>query len=48
LIVGVGRDDDRAEPVIQLAPPLICGQTQFDEMEQALRHALIGPMKLIG
>ncbi|MFJ4651688.1 aspartate aminotransferase family protein [Nocardia sp. NPDC088792] len=41
------RADDRAEPVIQLAPPLICGQAQFDEMEQALRHALTGAMKLI-
>ncbi|MFE7801355.1 aspartate aminotransferase family protein [Nocardia sp. NPDC057440] len=36
------RADDRAEPVIQLAPPLICDQTQFDEMEQILRHALTG------
>ncbi|MFE7722009.1 aspartate aminotransferase family protein [Nocardia rhizosphaerihabitans] len=41
------RADDRAEPVIQLAPPLICGQQQFDEMEQALRHALAGAVKLI-
>lgn len=41
------RADDRAEPVIQLAPPLICGQSHFDEMEQALRYALTGAMKLI-
>lgn len=41
------RADDRAEPVIQLAPPLICEQQQFDEMEQALRHALTGAWKLI-
>ncbi|ATL66101.1 aspartate aminotransferase family protein [Nocardia terpenica] len=34
------RADDRAEPVIQLAPPLICDQPQFDEMEQAIRYAL--------
>lgn len=36
------RADDRAEPVIQLAPPLICEQTQFDEMEQILRETLTG------
>ncbi|MCM6772000.1 aspartate aminotransferase family protein [Nocardia sp. CDC159] len=41
------RADDRAEPVIQLAPPLICEQTQFDEMEQALRHALTSAWALI-
>ncbi|MGW0250526.1 aspartate aminotransferase family protein [Nocardia goodfellowii] len=41
------RADDRAEPVIQLSPPLICGQTQFDEMEQALRHALTGAVRLV-
>jgi adenosylmethionine-8-amino-7-oxononanoate aminotransferase len=34
------RADDRGEPVIQLSPPLICGQEQFDEMEQILRSAL--------
>jgi adenosylmethionine-8-amino-7-oxononanoate aminotransferase len=26
--------------VIQLAPPLICGQPEFDEMEQILRSVL--------
>lgn len=34
------RADDRGEPVIQLCPPLICEQQQFDEMEQVLRAAL--------
>lgn len=34
------RADDRGDPVIQLAPPLICGQKEFDEMEQILRHCL--------
>ncbi|EFV12876.1 aspartate aminotransferase family protein [Segniliparus rugosus] len=34
------RADDRAEPVVQLAPPLICGQREFDEMESILRSAL--------
>jgi adenosylmethionine-8-amino-7-oxononanoate aminotransferase len=41
------RADDRAEPVIQLAPPLICGQSEFDEMEQIIRQALEGAWKLI-
>ncbi|MFT4085581.1 MAG: aspartate aminotransferase family protein [Gordonia sp. (in: high G+C Gram-positive bacteria)] len=34
------RADDRGDPVIQLAPPLIAGQAEFDEMEQILRHVL--------
>jgi adenosylmethionine-8-amino-7-oxononanoate aminotransferase len=34
------RADDRGDPVIQLAPPLICGQAEFDEMEQVLRGVL--------
>ena len=34
------RADDRGEPVVQLSPPLICGQAQFDEMEQILRGVL--------
>ncbi len=34
------RADDRGDPVIQLAPPLICGQEHFDEIEQILRSVL--------
>ena len=34
------RADDRGDPVIQLAPPLICGQTEFDEIENILRGVL--------
>jgi adenosylmethionine-8-amino-7-oxononanoate aminotransferase len=34
------RADDRGDPVIQLAPPLICDQEHFDEMEQILRTVL--------
>jgi adenosylmethionine-8-amino-7-oxononanoate aminotransferase len=34
------RADDRGDPVVQLAPPLICGQSEFDEMEQILRAVL--------
>jgi adenosylmethionine-8-amino-7-oxononanoate aminotransferase len=36
----VCRADDRGDPVIQLSPPLICGQEQFDEIEQILRTVL--------
>ena len=34
------RADDRGDPVIQLAPPLICDQSHFDEIEQILRSVL--------
>jgi adenosylmethionine-8-amino-7-oxononanoate aminotransferase len=34
------RTDDRGNAVVQVAPPLICGQAEFDEMEQILRHVL--------
>jgi adenosylmethionine-8-amino-7-oxononanoate aminotransferase len=34
------RADDRGDPVIQLSPPLIVGQREFDEMEQILRVVL--------
>jgi adenosylmethionine-8-amino-7-oxononanoate aminotransferase len=34
------RADDRGDPVVQLAPPLICDQQHFDEMEQILRSVL--------
>jgi adenosylmethionine-8-amino-7-oxononanoate aminotransferase len=34
------RADDRGDPVIQLAPPLICEEAQFAEIEQVLRSVL--------
>ena len=34
------RADDRGDPVIQLAPPLIAGEAQFAEIEQILRSVL--------
>ena len=34
------RADDRGDPVIQLAPPLVCDQSHFDEIEQILRSCL--------
>ncbi|WP_374454872.1 aspartate aminotransferase family protein [Nocardioides sp.] len=38
------RADDRGDPVIQLAPPLIIGQPEFDDIEQRLRSVLTGAM----
>lgn len=34
------RADDRGDPVVQLAPPLTCGQAEFDEIERILRGVL--------
>jgi adenosylmethionine-8-amino-7-oxononanoate aminotransferase len=34
------RADDRGDPVVQLAPPLVAGPAEFDEMEQILRSVL--------
>src|SRR5580704_14565636 len=36
----VCRADDRGDPVIQLSPPLICGEEQFAEMTQILESVL--------
>jgi adenosylmethionine-8-amino-7-oxononanoate aminotransferase len=41
------RADDRAEPIVQLAPPLIAGPEQFDEITAALRIALTEAMALV-
>lgn len=34
------RADDRGDPVVQLAPPLICGQPEIDLMVDVLRNVL--------
>ncbi|MCW2883051.1 MAG: hypothetical protein JWQ95_7151 [Sphaerisporangium sp.] len=34
------RADDRGDPVVQLAPPLICGPEEFDQIESILRTVL--------
>jgi adenosylmethionine-8-amino-7-oxononanoate aminotransferase len=34
------RTDDRGDPIVQLAPPLIAGEQQFQEIEAVLRGAL--------
>ena len=41
------RADDRGDPVVQLAPPLIIGQPEFDEIEQILRQVLSEGMNVI-
>jgi adenosylmethionine-8-amino-7-oxononanoate aminotransferase len=35
------RADDRGDPVVQLAPPLIAGEEQFEEIEAVLRSVLV-------
>ena len=34
------RADDRGDPVVQLSPPLICGQEEIDFMASTLRAVL--------
>jgi hypothetical protein len=34
------RDDDRGDPVVQLSPPLICGQEEIDFIVSTLREVL--------
>ena len=41
------RADDRGDPVIQISPPLIVGQPEFDEIEGILRHVLTAGMELL-
>jgi adenosylmethionine-8-amino-7-oxononanoate aminotransferase len=41
------RADDRGDPVVQLAPPLIADQRQFDEIEQILRSVLTEAWRLV-
>jgi adenosylmethionine-8-amino-7-oxononanoate aminotransferase len=36
----IARADDRGEPVIQIAPPLICDRAQLDEVVDALAAVL--------
>jgi adenosylmethionine-8-amino-7-oxononanoate aminotransferase len=41
------RTDDRGDPVVQLAPPLICDSEQFEEIEQVLRTVLTAASELL-
>jgi adenosylmethionine-8-amino-7-oxononanoate aminotransferase len=42
------RADDRGDPVVQLAPPLIAEAPEFDEIEATLRTVLTDAWKRIG
>jgi adenosylmethionine-8-amino-7-oxononanoate aminotransferase len=41
------RADDRGDPVVQLAPPLICGEEEFEVMTSILRTVLTEAWKRI-
>jgi adenosylmethionine-8-amino-7-oxononanoate aminotransferase len=41
------RTDDRGDPVVQLAPPLICDTEQFEEIEAVLRSVLSAASELL-
>ena len=41
------RSDDRGDPVVQLAPPLISTETEFEIMASTLREVLSGALKQI-
>ena len=34
------RADDRGDPVVQLSPPLVAGEDEFDQIEAILRRCL--------
>jgi adenosylmethionine-8-amino-7-oxononanoate aminotransferase len=42
------RADDRGDPVIQLAPPLICEREHFEEIESVLRPVLTEASERLG
>jgi adenosylmethionine-8-amino-7-oxononanoate aminotransferase len=44
----IARADDRGEPVIQIAPPLICDAAQLDEVVDALAEVLSAACDHIG
>ena len=42
------RTDDRGDPVVQLAPPLICDSEQFEEIGSVLRTVLEAASEMLG
>jgi adenosylmethionine-8-amino-7-oxononanoate aminotransferase len=44
----IARADDRGDPVVQLAPPLIAGPEQWEEIEAVLRPALTEASERMG
>jgi hypothetical protein len=41
------RADDRGDPVVQLAPPLICTEVEIDFIVETLREVLEGGLKVV-
>ena len=41
------RADDRGDPVIQISPPLVAGQAEFDEITGILGEVLTGAVALM-
>ena len=41
------RADDRGDPVIQISPPLVAGQAEFDEITAILGDVLTEASKLM-
>jgi adenosylmethionine-8-amino-7-oxononanoate aminotransferase len=41
------RPNDRGDVVVQVAPPLVSGQAEFDQMEQILRQTLTEAQELV-
>jgi adenosylmethionine-8-amino-7-oxononanoate aminotransferase len=42
------RTDDRGDPIVQLSPPLIAGEEQFEEIESVLRPVLAAASERMG
>ena len=42
------RSDDRGDPVVQLAPPLICGDKELDFIEATMRTVLTEAWRRFG
>jgi adenosylmethionine-8-amino-7-oxononanoate aminotransferase len=42
------RTDDRGDPIVQLSPPLIAGEQQFEEIEAVLRPVLSEASERVG
>jgi adenosylmethionine-8-amino-7-oxononanoate aminotransferase len=42
------RTDDRGDPIVQLSPPLIAGEDQFEEIEAVLRPVLSEASERVG
>jgi adenosylmethionine-8-amino-7-oxononanoate aminotransferase len=42
------RADDRGDPVVQISPPLVAGQAEFDEMVAILREVLTEAWERVG